>query len=314
MMTRTETRNEAIIDTNPWVDDRPAFDVQSFGMTDQGKVRSRNEDHFLIAELSKTLLVRQTSLPQRKTRLGAQRAHLYMVADGLGGHQAGEQASAMTLDAVEEFVLNTFRWFYQLGGPEGRKVREEIQAAFRRTDERLHELATSRPEWRGMATTLTLAYLLDDKLLIAHVGDSRAYLLRNTKLFQLTQDHTVTAELVRRGAIDEEAAKRHEYRNVITNAVGGTEKGVDVETQQVDVKPGDVLMLCTDGLTEMVPIQVICDTLQAISDPRAACERLVALANKNGGKDNTTVIVVHCDRAAEPGKRTELKRDTQLGS
>lgn len=314
MATRTEPRNESMTDTSSWVEDRPALQVHSFGMTDQGKVRSRNEDHFLVADLSKTLQVRQTSLPQPTTRFSAERAYLYLVADGLGGHQAGEQASALAVDAIEGFVLNAFQWFYRLEGLEGRKVRDEIKAALGRTDERLCDLASRRPELRGMATTMTLAYLFDNKLLVAHVGDSRCYLLRDGKLFQLTQDHTVTAELVRRGVLDAEQAQKHEYRNVITNAVGGSEKGVDVETHQVDIKLGDLVMLCSDGLTEMVPIQTICDTLQAMADPRAACERLIALANQNGGKDNVTVIVVHCDAAAEPSKRTELKRETQLGS
>lgn len=313
MATRTETRNEALTPTSPWVEDQPALQVHSFGLTDQGKVRSRNEDHFLVADLSKGLQVRQTSMPQPKTRFSSERAYLYLVADGLGGHQAGEQASALAVDAIEDFVLNAFQWFYRLEGMEGRKVRDEIKSALRRTDERLCDVAARRPELRGMATTVTMAYLFDNKLLVAHVGDSRCYLLREGKLFQLTQDHTVTAELVRRGVIDAESAQRHEYRNVITNAVGGSERGVDVETHQVDIKPGDFLMLCSDGLTEMVPIQTICDTLQAMADPAAACERLVALANKNGGKDNITVIVVHCDAAAEPGKRTELKRETKLG-
>lgn len=292
---------------------RPALHLRCFGMTDRGKVRSRNEDHFLVADMTKALHVQRTSLPHPKTRFGKRQAHLFLVADGLGGHQAGERASALTIESVEEFALNTIPWFFQLEGSEGQRLIKEFQQGLLKIDERLCDMSSQRPELRGMATTLTLAYLFGDRLLVAHVGDSRCYLLRDGKLFQLTQDHTVVAEMIRRGALQPEQAKQHEYRNVITNAMGGSEVGVDVDIQRYDVRAGDILMLCTDGLTEMVPIQTICDILQSTDEPRSACERLVSLANKNGGKDNITVIVGRCEPATSHTRRTEVKSETKLG-
>jgi serine/threonine protein phosphatase PrpC len=142
-----------------------------------------------------------------------------------------------------------------------------------------------------MGTTVTMTYQLGPELFVVHVGDSRGYLLRGDRLQRLTSDHTLTAELVRRGALDPQDAAHHPYRHVITNCVGGTEPGVSVEARKLDLAAGDVLLLCSDGLTDMVDDAAIQGVLSAEADPRAACERLVSRANEAGGKDNITAIV-----------------------
>jgi protein phosphatase len=265
--------------------------VSSFGLTDKGRVRETNQDQFLIAELRKAMRVRQSSLPQPKTQYSDERGHLFLVADGMGGHRAGEQASALAVETIETFALNRFKWFFHLRGPEEHNVLTEFQAALRQADVWVHEEAAGKPDLRGMGTTLTMAYALGSDLYVAHVGDSRCYLLRQGTLHRLTQDHTLVGELVRRGQIPAKEAATHHLRHVITNAVGGYEPGIHVEVHKVELQPGDDVLLCTDGLTEMLADDRIGAVLQAEPDARKACERLVAEANEFGGKDNISVIL-----------------------
>jgi protein phosphatase len=267
--------------------------VRSFGLTHPGKVRPQNEDSFLIAELAKAMHVVQSSLPQPQTRYGPECAHLFLVADGMGGHQAGEQASSLTVLNIEKFALETLKWFFHLEGPEEKAVLGEFQAALRQADRSLFEEASRHPEYHGMGTTVTMAYRLGHELFLFHVGDSRCYLFRDGKLHRLTRDHTLTAELVRRGAIEPGEADKHPYRHIITNCVGGTEPGVEVEARKLDLVSGDVLLLCSDGLTDMVDDAGIAAVLRDETDPAFVCKQLVARANEAGGRDNITAVVAH---------------------
>ena len=280
--------------------------VKSFGVTDPGRVRPHNEDHFLIAELTKALRVWHTSLPDSGVEFGDECAHLFLVADGMGGHRGGERASAFAVLAIEQFTLNTFKWFFETSGPEAQRVLSQFQTAVQDADAAIVEKAAEDPSLRGMGTTVTMAYQLDTQLCVFHVGDSRAYIYRNGELHQLTQDHTVVGELVRAGTIQPEEAKRHNLRHVITNVVGGPKPGVFVEAHAVELQTGDVLLLCSDGLTEMVSADAITVALRDSTDPEAACRRLCDEANEAGGRDNITVIVARFDvdsmpRNAAPG-------------
>jgi protein phosphatase len=271
--------------------------VHSFGMTDRGRVRPKNEDQFLIADMAKAMRVWQSSRPQPETQFGDERGFLFLVADGMGGHQAGERASSLAVETIEDFMLNTFKWFFHLEGPEERSALTEFQAALRKADERVYERAMRRPELYGMGTTLTMAYALNTDLYVVHVGDSRCYLARDRRLYKLTHDHTLADELVRRGHLDPEEAVHHHLRHVVTNAVGGHTLGIEVEAQKVKLERGDVLLLCSDGLTEMVPEQRILGILLEQANPQLACTRLVEEANERGGKDNITVIVARFGEA-----------------
>jgi PPM family protein phosphatase len=270
--------------------DRP-FVVRSFGLTDRGRVRPANEDHFVTVELARTISVHQTSVPQAKAQYSSHRGHLFLVADGMGGHQAGEVASALGVVSVESFLLDSLKRFFHLEVPEEQKVMKEFQAALLQVDARIFEEAARHPEMIGMGTTLTLAFAVDWRLLVAHAGDSRCYLFSNDALHQLTHDDTVVAELVRRGALSAKEASRHPSRHVITNVLGGNAPGVHVEMHKLHLEPGDVVLLCSDGLTGMVPDARIAAILAEEPEPQRACERLVAEANAQGGKDNITVIV-----------------------
>jgi protein phosphatase len=271
--------------------------VKAFGITDTGKVRKSNEDQFLIAELSKRMRVWQTSLPEPKLQVGEDRAHLFLVADGMGGHRAGERASTIAVAAIEQFTLNTFRWFFASDSPGAQKVLAQFQSALSQADAKIAEEAAENPELQGMGTTLTMAFQLGAQLCLVHVGDSRAYLYRVGQLHQLTQDHTVVAEMVRRGALQPDQVAGHPLRHVITNVVGGPTIGVKVEARAFEVQAGDRLLLCSDGLTEMVTNDAIAATLDAESEPEAAAKALLAQANEGGGRDNITALIVRFDPA-----------------
>jgi protein phosphatase len=271
------------------------WSVTSFGLTDPGLVRPSNEDQFLIARLTKALRIQQTSLPRSRIQYSDESGHLFVVADGMGGHQAGEQASALAVNAIEGFVLNTLKWFLHLKGAEGQTVLQEFHTALQQADARVIEEARRHPELWGMGTTLTMAYNLNRDLFIAHVGDSRCYLFQGGELHQLTHDHTLVQELVERGHLQPKEAAEHRLRHVITNVVGSTELGVRPEVHKVKLEPGDVMLLCSDGLNEMLSDEEIAATLRADPDVRHSCERLIAQAKEKGGRDNVTVVLARFD-------------------
>jgi PPM family protein phosphatase len=270
-------------------------EATAFGITDKGKVRSSNEDQFLIAELTKAMRVWQTSLIEPKVQVGEERAHLFLVADGMGGHRAGERASALAVAAIEHFTLNSFKWFFGSDVDEAKKVLQMFQAALSSADARIVEEGAENPEWKGMGTTLTMAFQLGVQLCIVHVGDSRAYLYREKELHQLTRDHTLVADLVRKGVVPPEEAAEHHLRHVITNVIGGPEVGVKVEARALQIAQGDRLLLCSDGLSEMVTDEVIASTLEAEPVAEAAARTLLARANEGKAGDNITVVVANFD-------------------
>jgi serine/threonine protein phosphatase PrpC len=279
--------------------------VKAFGITDKGKVRPSNEDQFLIAELTKSMRVWQTSLPEPKVQVGEERAHLFLVADGMGGHRAGERASALAVVAIEQFTLNTFKWFFGADSTEAQRVLAQFQSAFRQADARILEEAAEHPELSGMGTTVTMAFHLGAQLCVVHVGDSRAYVYRDGELDQLTQDHTLMADMVRSGALRPDEVAGHRLRHVITNVVGGQEAGVNVEAHAFGIQAGDRLLLCSDGLTEMVTNEAIAAVLDAEPAPEVAAKQLLAQANDGGAPDNITLVIVRFDAgdsdAGNPG-------------
>src|SRR5688572_15087914 len=278
----------------PSLPTRP-LSVKSFGVTDCGKVRKSNEDQFLIAELTKAMRVWQTSLPEPRLQVGEERAHLFLVADGMGGHQAGERASAMAVAAIENFTLNTFRWFFASDDAGAQKVLTQFQTALEQADASIAEEASEHPELKGMGTTVTMAFQLGAQLCLVHVGDSRAYAFRDGKLHQLTQDHTVVGELVRSGTLREDQVAAHPFRHVITNVVGGPNVGVKVQARAFEMQAGDRLLICSDGLTEMVNDDAIAAVFGAEQDPEAAARILLKQALDAGGRDNITVLIVRFD-------------------
>ena len=271
--------------------------VKTFGITDKGRVRSSNEDQFLIAELTKTMRIWQASALDQTAQFGDERGHLFLVADGMGGHLGGEEASALAVLAIQEFTLNTLKWFFEANRQEAQRVLSQFHTALREADRRIRAQAAEHSELSGMGTTVTMAYHLNAQLCVVHVGDSRAYLYRGGELEQVTRDHTLIADLLRSGDIQPADVAKHRFRHVITNVVGGTDVGVNVEAHAMEVEAGDRLLICSDGLTEMVPDAVIADTLRGNPDPEQACRTLLAQANDAGGRDNITLLIVKFDPA-----------------
>jgi protein phosphatase len=216
------------------------------------------------------------------------RAPVFVVADGMGGAQAGEVASRI---AVEAFAQ---------GLPDSGTPEERLATRAREANRRIYELSRSQHERAGMGTTLTAAYLDDSELAIAHVGDSRAYLLRDGSLKRLTQDHSLVDELVRRGKLTEEQAAEHPQRSIITRALG-PEPTVEVDTWTYPVSAGDVLLLCSDGLTSMVPEERVQEILASSPSLKSAAEALIAEANDAGGRDNITVVLARIEDATADG-------------
>jgi serine/threonine protein phosphatase PrpC len=280
----------------------PALVTRAYGRTDRGQVRPQNEDQFLIASPAGSTWVQQSNgLSGGMQHVGID-SQLFVVADGMGGHAGGAHASALAVSAVEAAMLSALRYLFALHTTDDEQdvgVLAELCTALQRADIRVCEEAARRPELLGMGTTLTVAYRHGSRLFIAHAGDSRGYLLRGDKLYRLTQDHTLVNEMIQYGILESEEDARAPFRSVITNVVGGT-PGVNVEVHRVQLLPEDVLLLCTDGLTGMLPDARIAILLDMYPDPREACERLVDAANEAGGHDNVTAIVARCEELQGP--------------
>ena len=283
----------------PAPETRP-MSVRSFGMTDRGLARETNEDQFLIADLTKALDIQQSSFPQAQAKYADDKGHIFVVADGVGGSPAGEQASALAVKSLEDFLVNTLKWFFQLKGPEKENVLAEFQDALRQADARIFREVVQHPELCGMGTTLTLAYTLGTNLFVANAGDSRCYLFHDGELVQLTCDHTLAQDMVRKGLApltQIDRLNRH-LGHVVTNAIGGSTPGVWVEVHKATMNPGDILLLATDGLTNYVPNEQIAAILRTEPDPKIVCESLVAQSLEQGGHDNVTVIVARYESFA----------------
>jgi serine/threonine protein phosphatase PrpC len=259
--------------------------------THPGRVRENNEDHYLIATLAKVLRVESSSLANKgDLRLANESGHLLVVADGMGGAAAGEKASALAISTVEDFTLNTVKWFLRLPGREEHALLGELRVGLETADRRIVEQAEMNPRLTGMGTTLTMAFHVGEDLFIVHAGDSRAYLYREGELEQITSDHTLVQVLVAGGLVTPEAARTHKRRHVVTNVLGGPREGVQVEVHKVRLQDADLFLLCSDGLTEPLSDPQIAEILVANPDPGKAADVLVQHALARGGPDNVTVL------------------------
>jgi serine/threonine protein phosphatase PrpC len=276
----------------PTVEGRgPRVRVDFDSVTHPGKVRANNEDHYLVAKLAKSMRICQTSLPEdHATRFSDEEGYLMIVADGMGGAAAGEMASALAVRTVENFVLDTLKWFLHVG-KEQSALAAELRLGLERADREVMERAHSDGRLAGMGTTLTMAYSVSTDLYLVHAGDSRAYLFRDGHLEQVTRDHTYVQMLVDQGQLSPEAAKQHQRRNVVTNVIGGPNSGVYTEIHKARLADGDVLLLCSDGLTEPVDDPTITEVLARNLEPKDICRLLLQLALDRGAPDNVTLVV-----------------------
>ena len=276
---------------NPQPDDAVNGDVivNVFGRTDVGRVRDHNEDSFLVADLTADNASLQ---PEVRTHLVGSHGSLFMVADGLGGAAAGEVASELAILTVQAELRAQWR-----SAPErnAEVFARAIKSAAEAANAKIFAYAVEHPESRGLGTTATIAGLLGDTLYLAQVGDSRAYLVRNGVVLQITKDQSLMQRLIEAGELTPEEAERSERRNIILQALG-PEPTVKIDLTYQKVRRGDTLILCTDGLSGLVRKDEIGEILQESNDDLlTACKELIDRANENGGPDNITVIVARFD-------------------
>ncbi|NIM52875.1 MAG: SpoIIE family protein phosphatase [Gemmatimonadales bacterium] len=267
--------------------------VDCHGSTDVGKVREVNQDQYLIASLHKVIEVHATSIPGSYRRLfdSGARALLLLVADGVGGAARGEEASSLTLDTITTYVTNSMRCFYKLDEQIPEDLLEELAVLVQQSHATVRSQAEQAPDRAGMATTLTMAHILWPRAYVVQIGDSRCYRIRDTTIVQVTKDQTVVQYLVDEGALTPDEAAESPYGNILSQAIGAGEQEVHPEISRVELEKGDVLLLCTDGLTAHVMDNEIADYVRAASSAKEASEHLVQAALDAGGSDNVTVVV-----------------------
>jgi serine/threonine protein phosphatase PrpC len=241
------------------------------GKTDVGQVRQNNEDNFFTAE----------------------DGSVFLVADGMGGHASGEVASKIAVDVIREYFDGTKDGHHlQIGeyDEDFSDATNRIASAVRLANQAIYEASQGNPLFQGMGTTIAAVLISNRTLSIAHVGDSRVYLIRAGGIEQITDDHSLVSEQVKRDLITREQAKESEMKNVLTRALGINPE-VEVDLDELVLLPGDMLVLCTDGLTNMVDDDDIRYVVISAGSPVLACDTLINMANANGGKDNVTAIV-----------------------
>lgn len=247
--------------------------IVSGGVSDVGRVRTNNEDCFRIVEP----------------------LNLFVLSDGMGGEAHGEIASALAVETIVKHCMegreNPAAPLLGNSQPNWSAQTKRLFSAVHLANQKIFESAAEHPEQTGMGATITAAWIDDEKVSIAHVGDSRAYLLRGGGLHQLTSDHSLVAEQVRRGILTAAEAEESEMQSVLLRALGAQPE-VEVDAEEHSLFARDVMLLCSDGLTRMVTDPEIAGTLQVELDPTKAAERLVELANERGGIDNVTIVIM----------------------
>jgi serine/threonine protein phosphatase PrpC len=256
-----------------------------------GKVRTNNEDHFGVVQRHRSRDVLFTNLPKGFLPPSREEAYTMVVADGLGGAAFGELASMLALRTGWELTSNAYHWHFRAGEREAEEVMEQLKVYGKLIHEALLERSRRSPELAGMGSTITAVFLMGADAFIGHVGDSRAYLFRDGSLRQLTHDDTQAQHMVDIGvyaSVDEAPRFMH---NVLMNCLGGNDHDVQVETHHIPLVNGDRLLLCTDGLSDMLADAEIASILNQHPTPMDACQTLVNAALENGGKDNVTVVL-----------------------
>src|SRR5512145_1154689 len=275
-----------------------AVRVSVFGKTDLGRTRDHNEDTFLVADLS----TGNASLhPQVQEHGIGPRGSLFMVADGMGGAAAGELASAMAAELIYSHLRATWSTDPNPTAEQfAFRMRESVEVANRR----IHDYAREHPDVRGMGTTVTVAGVFGSELYLAQIGDSRAYLVRRGVATQLTKDQSLMQRLVDAGELTEEQAAQSERKNIILQALGPDSR-VRVDLTFQELRRGDTLVICSDGLSGQVKREEIGELVTRVPDLDALCDELISLANSRGGPDNITAVVARFDGASLPPPEDE---------
>ena len=288
------------------------------GPATEDGVRETNQDQFLIARLFRSMSVSSTSLALEPQLFGKVQGQVLLVADGMGGHAAGEKASRLAIGNVIRQLLDQVQWFLQSeenGEDEDREkrfmegLRQLLQAAHLQILDESARNATNR----GMGTTLTMAHIVWPRMYVAHAGDSRCYLIREAVAEQLTTDHTLARQMVESGGLKPEDEADSRWSNVLWNVLGGfTEGELVAEVRRFDLQADDTIVLCSDGLHRYVDSQRLAEVVSATESAQEACQRLIEIASDAGGEDNITVVVAR-PRENDDGFATQFDEfDTSI--
>jgi len=293
--------------------------IDCFGLTDIGRVRERNEDQFLIADMIKPVAIRHTisSHGDDTDVQGILNANLLLVADGVGGNAGGERASRLAVEGIVEYLHNNRQRLFGNEESRGGQICEYLKSALAWAQERIQREAEASPEVARMGTTLTLAYLDWPTAYVAHVGDSRAYIYRRAELLQVTHDQTFAQMLADAGAIEANQVEHHPFRNVLGSLLNCDPRQLTPCVYEKRLAPGDQLLLCTDGLTKHVSAPQIAEILDSTYSAEDACHELIAAANTAGGTDNTTVVLARfghreAETVEDPAIGREASTDFQF--
>lgn len=257
------------------------IECRAAGLTDRGMVREGNEDSILLAD-----------------DLG-----LYAVADGMGGHNAGEVASRMAMDVIRDYITRTSRGGEVLLGGHDHAYSDaanRLASGIKLANRVIFESASNSASWRSMGTTIVAALIDGEQVSIAHAGDSRAYLVRGNEIRPLTNDHSLVAEQVRQGLLSKEEAEKSTRKNVITRALGAA-ADIEIDLCDLAVEDGDRMLLCSDGLSNMIADQGIAAIVRGFREPEEICTKLVEEANRCGGRDNISAVLLMFSRKRESG-------------
>lgn len=262
------------------------------GATDAGRVRPSNQDQFLIAQLNKSMRVSATSLTLDERLYGHVQGEILLVADGMGGHAAGEKASRLAIGHLVRQLLGSVHWHFQGDEDDETQFRKNLQQLLKKAHARILMESAQHLDQRGMGTTLTMAYLVWPTLYVVHAGDSRCYLVRNRKAIPLTTDHTLARQMVEAGGLKPEEEADSKWSNVLWNVLGGRADGeLTADVRREELRAGDAIVLCSDGLHRYIDEAKLARVVSEAASPAEACERLIELANQAGGEDNITVVV-----------------------
>jgi protein phosphatase len=266
--------------------------VRFGAVSDAGRVRPRNEDHYMIARVRRTLNVLAHNLPREELPdFVGEDAYAMVVADGMGGMNAGDVASMLAISTGVKLAQKSVKWGFKINEKEARELLSRMSCYFREIDRKITRKSETDRRLFGMGTTMTLAYSVGIHFFLIHVGDSRAYLFRQGQLQQLTRDHTIAQALADAGEIAQRDVRKHTRRNTLTNYLGGHDGKVKADVRWLQLEHGDRVVLCSDGLSDMVEDIAIAGCLVDNPEPDAAAIGLTQMALRNGGKDNITVVV-----------------------
>jgi len=263
-----------------------------------GNVRSANEDHYAVVRRRRTSELILTDLSPSDLVLGDDSSYALIVADGMGGARFGEFASRLALRRMFELAQQATSWVMKFTDMEVQQIRERVDAYVRKIQATLREYTEADPALAGMGTTWTSAHLLLPHVLIVHIGDSRAYLLHEGELCQITHDETLAQAFIDTGMEPKDVRR---FGHILLNNFGSDTDKVTAQVHQLQMSVGDQLLLCTDGLSDMIADEDIATILLHDTPPQVTCDELIIEALKNGGKDNVTVVVatvVSEDRSA----------------